>query len=144
MVARYNNLTAAQQYLALKADRTFAGNGRLHQHRLTWEVTVRPTPLSREYKLRIIYKQGFIPEVYVLDPDIKLLAGDRSLPHVYCQKPTRLCLYLPSGNEWAGYMKISETIIPWAVLWLFYFEDWLVTNDWKGGGKHPGEHHKND
>jgi hypothetical protein len=34
-------------------------------------------------------------------------------------------------------MKISDTIVPWAVLWLYYFEDWLATDEWKGGGKHP-------
>lgn len=144
MVANYNNLTAAQQYLALQIDRTFKGRGQLRQHKLTWEVMVQPTPLSRQYKLRISYKQGHVPEVYVLEPDIKLLAGDRDIPHVYSQKPTRLCLYLPSGREWNASMKITETIIPWAVLWFLYFEDWLISNEWKGGGKHPGEKYVND
>ena len=22
-------------------------------------------------------------------------------------------------------------------LWLFYFEEWLASDDWKGGGMHP-------
>lgn len=39
--------------------------------------------------------------------------------------------------EWTSEMPLAETIIPWASLWLFYFEDWLVTNGWKGGGEHP-------
>jgi hypothetical protein len=29
--------------------------------------------------------------------------------------------------------------VPWAYLWLFYFEHWLATDEWQGGGKHPGE-----
>jgi hypothetical protein len=31
----------------------------------------------------------------------------------------------------------------WATLWLFYFEEWLASDDWKGGGMHPemdGDH----
>ena len=27
--------------------------------------------------------------------------------------------------------------MPWAALWLFYFEEWLGSDDWKGGGEHP-------
>ena len=31
------------------------------------------------------------------------------------------------------------TIIFWTPLWLIYFEEWIVSDDWKGGGKHRGE-----
>jgi hypothetical protein len=34
-------------------------------------------------------------------------------------------------------MFIDKTIVPWCYLWLFYFEDWLATGEWKGGGIHP-------
>lgn len=34
-------------------------------------------------------------------------------------------------------MRIDQTIVPWAVLWFFYFEEWLLSDDWKGGGMHP-------
>jgi hypothetical protein len=27
--------------------------------------------------------------------------------------------------------------VPWTALWLFYFEEWLTSDDWKGGGIHP-------
>jgi hypothetical protein len=59
------------------------------------------------------------------------------LPHVYQQKPTWLCLYLPRAREWSGWMRIDQTVVPWAALWLFYFEEWLDSDDWKGGGEHP-------
>jgi hypothetical protein len=36
-------------------------------------------------------------------------------------------------------MRIDQTIVPWAALWLFYFEEWLSSDQWKGGGEHPGE-----
>jgi hypothetical protein len=34
-------------------------------------------------------------------------------------------------------MLIDQTFVPWTALWLFYFEDWLTTNEWRGGGEHP-------
>ena len=36
-------------------------------------------------------------------------------------------------------MRIDQTIVPWTILWLFYFEEWLDSNEWKGGGVHPKE-----
>jgi hypothetical protein len=34
-------------------------------------------------------------------------------------------------------MRLDQTIVPWAALWLFFFEEWLATDEWKGGGVHP-------
>ena len=34
-------------------------------------------------------------------------------------------------------MRIDQTIVPWTALWLFYFKEWLASDDWKGGGIHP-------
>jgi hypothetical protein len=34
-------------------------------------------------------------------------------------------------------MRLDQTVVPWATLWLFYFEEWLRSDDWKGGGMHP-------
>ena len=34
-------------------------------------------------------------------------------------------------------MRLDQTIVPWTTLWLFYFEEWLASDDWKGGGMHP-------
>lgn len=84
-----------------------------------------------------MYRQDATPHVLVVMPDLIDLAGGRKLPHVYEQRPTRLCLYLPRAREWNGSMSMSETIMPWTILWLFYFEEWLVSDDWKGGGVHP-------
>ncbi len=36
-------------------------------------------------------------------------------------------------------MRLDQTIVPWTALWLFYFEEWLESNEWKGGGEHPGD-----
>ena len=68
---------------------------------------------------------------------VHALAGGRRIPHLYEQKPPKLCLYLPRNSEWQSWMRLDQTIVPWTALWLFYFEEWLVSNDWKGGGMHP-------
>jgi hypothetical protein len=137
-IGRPRPLTAVQQVIALKRSAICAGQGSVRLGRLLWEFETRPTPLSRSYGLRIVYRQDAPPYAFVIRPDLVDLAGGRKLPHVYKERPTHLCLYLPRAREWDNSMSISETIVPWALLWLFYFEDWLVSDDWKGGGVHPG------
>lgn len=105
--------------------------------KLVWEFSARPTPLSREYEVRIVYHHGDVPEVFVIRPDLTEVSEGRTLPHVYSQKPTRLCLYLPNSGEWSPAMAIADSLVPWATLWLFYFEEWLSTGKWSGGGQHP-------
>ena len=56
---------------------------------------------------------------------------------LYSQKKEKLCLYRPKYREWNPTQHLAKTIVPWLYLWLFYFEEWLVSNDWKGGGEHP-------
>jgi hypothetical protein len=105
--------------------------------RLTWEFEARPLPISRFYRVRIHYRQGGTPDTRVTAPDLNLLAAGRDLPHVYEQSPTRMCLYMPGTGEWSPGKRIVDTIIPWAILWLLYFEGWLLTGEWRGGGEHP-------
>lgn len=130
-------LTLAQQFLNLQLNPICAGKGVLRPGRLLWEFEARPTTLSRIYGIRIFCRQEDAPDVFVIEPDLVDLAGGRKLPHVYEQKPTRLCLYLPRAREWNRSMRIADTVVPWTVLWLFYFEEWLVSDEWKGGGVHP-------
>lgn len=138
MLPRRNSpITVAKQYFALSTSSICLGKGTLGRENLTWKFSVRPSPLSREYRLRITFKRGGVPKVFVEDPDLTLLAKGEVIPHVYMQKPTQLCLYLPGTGEWSSKQWIYKTIVPWSVLWLYYFEDWLATGDWKGDGKHP-------
>ena len=39
--------------------------------------------------------------------------------------------------KWAGRMRIDQTFVPWTATWLFYFKEWLASDEWKGGGEHP-------
>lgn len=135
---RRRSLTPSQQYVNLRTNPICAGNGELHVGRLTWRYKTSPSSLSREYGIRIEFCQAAVPKVFVDAPDLPELAHERRLPHVYEQRPPQLCLYLPGTFEWQPWMRIDQTFVPWAALWLFYFEEWLTSNEWKGGGKHPG------
>jgi len=86
--------------------------------------------------MRITFQRGETPNVFVINPDLSELAGGRSLPHVY-HNPLRLCLTLPGTRKWTGTMRIDQTFVPWATTWLYYFEEWLISHERKGGGKHP-------
>src|SRR6202043_2149851 len=66
------------------------------------------------------------------------LAPGRTLPHVYSyDHPVRLCIYHPKKREWKPSMALAATVVPWAVMWLSFFEDWVCTDVWSGGGEHP-------
>ena len=136
---RRKPLTAAQHYVNLKGNPLSAGGGELRAGRLHWRYETSPAPLSRIYGIRIEFANGGTPEVFVECPDLVELAEGRKLPHVYQQNPARLCLYLPRTGEWQPWMRIDQMIVPWTSLWLYFFEDWLATDEWEGGGKHPGE-----
>lgn len=137
-------LTPEQQWLRLKASPICRGHGQVRRGELVWEFEARPSPLSRTYRVRIRCRKFGAPTVTILSPDLNELADGRWLPHVYSQKPVRLCLHVPSNDEWQLYKAIAETIVPWTYLWLMYFEHWLATDEWQGGGKHPGEEQCNE
>lgn len=87
------------------------------------------------YTVEVSYRLGDSPNVYVLDPALKKRAGsDEPIPHMY--SATRLCLYLPRAGEWNKGMYLSQTILPWTSLWLYYYEVWHATGEWLGGGVH--------
>jgi hypothetical protein len=130
-------LTVAQQLLHLRRNPICAGSGELRGARLIWDFPVTPHELARTYSARIEYHLGSVPKLLILDPDLSKLAKGRKIPHVYSERPMHLCLYLPRTREWKPDDRLDLTIAPWTYLWLFYFEDWLATSDWKGEGEHP-------
>jgi hypothetical protein len=106
---------------------------------LRFSFMVAPTRMSRVYRCLLRVYVAKYPELFVIDPDPKTLAAGRKLPHIYPHEGAgaKLCLWLPRAGEWSAKMRLSETYLPWAAEWLDYFEEWLVTNEWTGGGAHP-------
>ncbi len=92
--------------------------------------TLRPTSASREYAVTIIYEPGRRPAAYV--DGLRTREEGERIPHTYALD--RPCLFFPAGGEWRSDMMIATTIIPWLSLWLYYYEVWLATGSWEGGG----------
>jgi hypothetical protein len=105
-----------------------------HQH-LTAVGNIQPTARSCTYNVRINYSLKNRLEVSVLSPQLIKSFKEEDIPHVYPGK--KLCLYMPKYGEFKITDYISETIIPWTSLWLYHYEVWHITGEWKGGGEHP-------
>jgi hypothetical protein len=107
---------------------------------LIYRLPLSPTVASRIYNCELRVPRGVkSPQMIIVEPDLKGLAGDRQLPHVYpyAGAGTLLCLWHPKNKEWNATMRLSDTYIPWTLRWLWYFEDWLSSDDWVGEGVHP-------
>jgi hypothetical protein len=95
LIGRRKPLTAAQQFVNLRSNPVSRGEGELRTGQLTWRYLATPSPLSRDYDMRIEFRQGGRPKIFVDGPDLHEFAGERRIPHLYQQRPPRLCLYLP-------------------------------------------------
>ncbi|PQZ50192.1 hypothetical protein CQ052_13015 [Ochrobactrum sp. MYb15] len=106
----------------------------------TWTGDVKPQ--FSKYRIEIRYVVGTMPQVRVLSPALIQIPDNEEgpLPHIYgpIEDPT-LCLFDPANQEWNGSLLISQTIVPWSLDWLMYYEFWLMKKVWAGGGRHPGD-----
>ena len=114
------------------------GHTQLTKAAVIWTGPLSPTAISREYLVRITYPLDTrIPVVRVLSPGLHALAAGKEIPHLYCQRRLHLCLFTPGQGEWGTHLLLARTLLPWAMLWLYFFEDWLACGEWRGGGTHP-------
>lgn len=124
-----------QQVERMKSQHPQLKLSRWSQNVMVWTGSIQPSALSEEYQVRIVYKLGQKPEVTVASPVLRGREGGQHIPHVYTGQ--RLCLYFPRAREWEPDKLIADTIVPWAVLWLYHYESWHATGEWLGGGLHP-------
>lgn len=126
-----------EQLISLRADYPSA-TCEIHKNTLFWSAKIQPTPLSREYSVRIVYKLGNPPHVWVFGKELQKL-DDPGFPHKFDidleKQRVRICLY--RYREFSSAKFLSKTIIPWTIEWLYYYEIWLATGEWCGGGEHP-------
>lgn len=107
---------------------------------LFWKGNIKPTPLSKEYEVVIIYQINALPriQVFVTGENLKEL-DNPDFPHKYKiikdKHTVKICL--DRYQVFNKYKYISNTIIPWTIEWLYYYEIWLATGKWLGGGEHP-------
>lgn len=104
-------------------------------------LQVQPTEHSPNYETLLEYKSvERKPKVYVALSQLDT-ENSKVIPHKYCikeinnKKYVELCLFYK--NEWNPTMNIADTIIPWVCEWLYFYEIWVITGEWCGGGKHP-------
>lgn len=111
-------------------------------------------PDKREHLVRVRHRIPMVlenislrdaqPRVQVLRPHLErhLDYEEGPIPHVYASKvePSLpyLCLFSVSMREWSMTDLIARTTMFWAAEWLYFYEGWLVTKKWRGGGRHIG------
>ena len=144
MVPKRRNLNPSAQCIAereaLKRLYPQGGWRKISPISFDWEMDIIPTPLSNKYRVKIRYKYGSDPKVYVIDPDpLDLFPGKDKLPHVYSHRQQQICLYYPKAKEWSKDKLLARTIVPWASEWLQFYELWLATGVWLGEGIHLGD-----
>jgi hypothetical protein len=135
--SRNQHLSLAVQLYRLKELGLANTHGRFAgHHRIEFEYDAVASPIGRTYRLRLTLGSSGPPRVRVLTPDLFALSRAARPPHIHqpFEHPATLCLYLPGTGEWTRAKPLAETIVPWSVEWLFYFECWLATDEWKGGG----------
>jgi hypothetical protein len=115
-----------------------------------WEGSL--TPNAKTYRISILYfpRRYFFETADIANPriSVRVVSPEISLdprgtgdlpPHIFLGKggDFSLCLFDNRAGEWLPDQSIADTIIPWAAEWLFYFEAWLHSGVWSGGGVHP-------
>jgi hypothetical protein len=126
--ARGADVTPALQAFALRQIMP-DGRARIRKGELTWVGEVQPSSECSAYELHIVHRPRRLPTVRVLSPALKP-NEEGLLPHVY--DDGTLCLHEDEG--WRPSMLLSQTLLPWACEWLFYYELWLASEIWFGDG----------
>lgn len=111
----------------------------IQPNELTWYGEIKPTPVSRSYKIKIHCK-GFNKRPRVVLYGEKIEGIERpDFPHHFQinedKQEVVLCLHMPYEFDYKCW--IADTIVPWTQEWLYYYEIWLATGEWCGGGHNP-------
>lgn len=99
------------------------------------EGNLQPTSRSLIYHFVLKYNLAESPKTKIVSPILQKNSKGEDIPHLYPGE--NLCLYHPRYAEFSRTDFLSDSIIPWTSLWLYYYEIWLITDNWLGGGEHP-------
>ena len=58
--------------------------------------------------VQVEYHLGGFPQARVINPDIRSLAGDRKIPHLYNEVGDPLCLFYAPAREWNSAMSMPH------------------------------------
>ena len=96
-----------------------------------------------KYKIRIDYYEKGFPNVYVVAPEIDMSESleihtfGTHYHGAYKKELPKLCLTYLETDKWDSSILLTESYIPWAIEWTEFYELWLLTGKWYGGGVHP-------
>lgn len=102
-----------------------------------------------KYKIRLDYYATGNPEVYIVSPAIDMSSPMEihtfglKFHGAYNKKLPCLCLTYYDIDKWNSSVLLTESYIPWAIEWTEFYELWLLTGIWYGGGVHLGGDKKN-
>jgi hypothetical protein len=122
-----HSLEPTRQLLRLRASMP-GSTGAVKRGHLSWRGRIQPSPASAVYTVEIQHVVGKRPEIRVVDPELECRPGER-LPHVF--PGNQLCVY--RGDQWSADKPLT-ILLPWISEWLLYYELWLPTGTWSGGG----------
>jgi len=91
--------------------------------------------LTRRYRVRVEYRPGRYPRVLVLEPPLERRHPDQPVAHT--NGPSEPCLFTIANGDWGSGMYLGQTIVPWLLEWLVFYELWRGTGRWFGGGTLP-------
>lgn len=97
--------------------------------------SLRPTSRSVLYQFTLEYDLNKILNIRITSPELVKNDRGEKIPHMYSAK--YLCLYQPKYQEFKKSEFLSDTVIPWISLWLYFYELWHITGKWLGRGEHP-------
>ncbi len=98
----------------------------LQSNQLTCQGSITPSEGCDTYKIKLVYRKGKTPRVYIVDPPIE------PNPKYHMYKEGSLCLFDPRVSPWRPDMMLHDTIIPWIAEWLVFYELWKDTGEWFG------------
>ena len=124
------------------SDRSAVWTGILQPHQRQYAVSIEYTVPLAIQNVSAVWIQPLVSIGQLCiwrDTSARLPA----LPHVYLRHPRTktlgpfLCLFDGRSRQWSSESSIALTTVLWSTLWLSFFEGWLITGHWSGGGVHP-------
>lgn len=76
-----------------------------------------------QYRIEIIYSPKKAPNIFIVNP---ILVPNAK--HTF--KDNSLCLYHWSNFSWDDSKSISNDLVPWIYLWIYFYEVWVKTGLW--------------
>lgn len=78
-----------------------------------------------KYKIKIEYSHKKGPKIFIAEPTI-----ENNAPHRFSDNS--LCLFKNSNFTWKNGNSIATEIIPLIIMWIYFYEIWLITGIWEG------------